>query len=270
MSQGQLTTQPSAILLLFKHWRHLLQTTKADLRSRYAGSLLGMGWIAIYPLIFLSIYAVVYSVVFGVRVDGLTQFQYVLYIFAGLIPILCTSETLTMGITSVVSNKAVLHNTVFPIDLVPPKAVLVSQGTMAVGFPLLVLGTVFTGNFSWTTLLLPVIWGFQLLMMCGLVWIFSMLNVVLRDLQIMVGLIMLMILIASPIAYTPSMVPEKMKLLIYLNPFAYFVTSYQHILILGQLPPWKICAVMAALSLTLFTFGAWFFQRSKRVLVDYV
>ena len=53
-----------------------------------------------------------------------------IFIFSGLVPYLMTAEALVAGVTSVIANKSVLSNTVFPIDLTPVKAVLTSQATM--------------------------------------------------------------------------------------------------------------------------------------------
>jgi len=78
------------------------------------------------------------------------------------------------------------------------------------------------------------------------------------------------LMIASPIAYTPEMVPPGLKMLIILNPFAYFVIAYQKLLVLGQLPPlWEIL-VLVTISTGTFLVGGYFFSRAKLVLIDYV
>ena len=59
------------------------------------------------------------------------------------------------GVTSVIANKSVLSNTVFPIDLTPVKAVLTSQATMVVGLTVTITGAAIVGTLSWTIVLLP-------------------------------------------------------------------------------------------------------------------
>jgi lipopolysaccharide transport system permease protein len=77
-------------------------------------------------------------------------------------------------------------------------------------------------------------------------------------------------MIMSPIAYTPEMVPPGLKVLVLLNPFAYFVTAFQRLLVLGQLPAVWEMLVLVTISVGTFVLGGFFFARAKRVMLDYV
>jgi lipopolysaccharide transport system permease protein len=255
---------------LLSHRHILLRVTRNELVARYAGSVLGVGWALLTPLVMMAIYAVVYLVIFRVQVPGLTPGQYVLFIFAGLVPFLMTSEALGSGVGSVIANKAVLSNTVFPIDLAPPKAVVLSQVPMIVGLSAILLAIPFVGTLSWTIALLPVVWFLHVMALTGVVWMLSLVALVFRDLQNLVQLLLLMMMIASPIAYTPSMVPRSLRPLLILNPFAYFVSAYQHVLVLGTLPDMWLSLVLVVISAGLFLLGGRFFARAKRALIDYV
>jgi len=255
---------------LLSHGNLLLRITWSDLRTKYAGSLLGITWVVIAPAILLSLYAAVYLVIFRVRVPGLGDWGYVLYIFAGLVPYLMTAEALSGGVGSVILNRGVLNSTVFPIDLAPVKAVLGAQGTMLVGMLGTAIGVVAVGRGSWAILLLPLVWALQVMALIGVTWIVSLVNVVFRDLQNLITLLLFVLMIASPIAYTPAMVPHSLRAIIYLNPFAYFVLTYQRILVLGQLPDPTMAVVLVASSLLVFVAGGWFFARVKSVMMDHV
>lgn len=255
---------------LISHRRLLWRVAGHELRARYAGSVLGVGWAVLTPLAMLGVYAAVYLVIFQIRVPGLSATQYVLLIFSGLVPFLATSEALATGVGAVVANKSALSNTVFPIDLVPAKAVLLSQVTMVVGFAAIVVVLGGTARLSWTVLLAPIVWALHLMALMGLIWILSLVNLVFRDLQNVIGLALMGLMIASPIAYTPEMVPPGLKLLVVLNPFAYFVTAYQRLVVLGQVPAaWEIL-VLVTISIGTFLVGGYFFIRAKSALIDYV
>ena len=126
-----------------------------------------------------------------------------------------------------IANKSVLNNTVFPIDLAPIKPVLSAQAIMTAGMLVVLAGAVMTGNIHATLVLLPVIWALNIIWLAGLNWLLSVINVIFRDLENFVSAILMVMLVASPIAYTPAMVPSSLKLLLDLNPFAYFVVAYQ-------------------------------------------
>ncbi len=265
-----ISTYNHSAKFIVTHRQLLLRVARTELKARYAGSIFGLGWAVAFPLLMLIIYALVYLIIFQIRVPGLSPLQYVLLIFSGLVPFFTTSEALVSGVSSVVSNKSVLSNTVFPIDLTPVKAVLLSQVTMVVGLSVIIMVLIVTSSLSWTIVLLPIIWGLQILALIGLTWILSLINLVFRDLQTLIGLLLFILMVVSPIAYTPEMVPTSLKPLVILNPFAYFVMAYQQILVLGQLPVWWNMLGVLVVSIGLFVLGGHFFFQAKRILIDYV
>ena len=260
----------SAVYLV-THAGLLGRITRTELAARYAGTLLGPAWAVLGPLLLLGLYATTYSMILKVRVGDLGPTQYVLFIFAGLVPFLATSEALHQGVSSVVANRALLSNTVFPIDLAPVKAVLLAQVPMAVGMVMVLAGkALFDGGVPGTAALLPVVWALHAVTLLGLCWCLALFNVVLRDLQMLMAATLLALLIISPIAYTRDMVPAGLTFVVVLNPFAYFVQAYQQVLVLGQVPPATTWAVMAGVALVAFGFGGRLFAVMKKVMVDHV
>jgi lipopolysaccharide transport system permease protein len=254
------------------HWRLLLRVTGQDLRLRHAGSLLGLTWVALGPLLILGVYALVYLEVFKVRTNlfHLSGPAYVIYIFCGLVPYLAVAEALGRGVGSVVTNKAVLNNTVYPIDLTPVQAALGAQTVLGVGMPLVIAGAILTGHGHPTIAAVPVVWALMFIWLVGVNWILSMLNVAFRDLQNLITVILMVLLVASPFAYATSQVPPAVRLIVYLNPFAYFVIAYQQLIVLGQVPDAWHSVVLVLMPLATFALGSWFFSRAKGALLDYV
>jgi lipopolysaccharide transport system permease protein len=108
------------------------------------------------------------------------------------------------------------------------------------------------------------------LALLGVAWILSLVNVVLRDLTHVIGILLVLLLIASPIAYTTDRVPARLKFILALNPLAYFILAYQDVIVHGRLPSPLVLVGIFAVSLGSFAFGGWFFSRMKAVLIDYV
>jgi lipopolysaccharide transport system permease protein len=258
------------LALLFRHRSLLRQTVANDIRARYAGSVLGLAWLVIYPLLFLGTYALVYIYVFKVRFALFNANEYVVLIFCGLIPFLGFAEALSMGVGSVTSNASLIKNTLFPIELIPVKVVLVSQCTQAVGTGLLLTAVAIMGRLTIWAALLPVIWLAQLMLSMGLIWILSSLNVYLRDLQNMVSLAVLMLMMVSPIAYTADMVPDSLQPFLRLNPLFYLIVCYQDCLMLGQFPRQGLLWGLLAIAAVFFCVGYWFFGRLKTTFADIV
>lgn len=255
---------------LRSHLTLLLRVTRSEMTSRFAGSLLGIAWWALNPILLLTTYAIIYLFVLKVQAPNLSNPEYVILILAGIVPFLMSSEALLSGVSSVTTNKAVLSNTVFPVDLVAVKVVLLSQVTMICGIISIFISSLFVNRLSFAILLFPILWFLHVIFLVGVVWIISLVNLIFRDLQNLIGIITMYLMIASPIAYTPEMVPKSMRLLLTLNPLAHFIVAYQDIFVFGRMPSLDQMVTVTAMSLVTFLMGGLFFARAKRTLIDYV
>ena len=262
----------NALLAPFQSvWRHrwiLKNTAFNELRTQYAGSMLGSAWVVIGQLLLLTIYAVTYVVIFKIRPAEMTVYEYILYVFCGLTAFLPFSNALSAGAVSLVSNRAVLLNTVFPAELIPFRSVLVASVTMPIGLVILAAADIVFSKPSWTFLLVPIVMILQLMFVSGLVWVLSLAALVVRDIQHLIQYAVMMLAIITPIAYTPSMVPEALRALIYVNPLSYFVISFQYLIILDRLPEASILVPMVLLSSLTFAGGYHFVRRAKGAFFD--
>ena len=255
---------------LIHHHRQILKAISInEIRSKYIGTTLGLAWCFIYPLLFLGLYAVVYTLILKVRVANMSTVDYVLLIFSGLIPFLGFSEALSTGVSSVVANRGLIKNTLFPIELIPVKAVLSSSTTMLVGLCLLLPILWFKHGFLASQLLLPVIIFLQLIFSCGLIWLLSALNVFFRDLGQIIAVVILFLMLISPIGYTIDMIPTQLMSLMYPNPLYYLIMLYRECLISGNIPI-HLSIIFTIIALVFFVVGYYVFSRLKMVFADYV
>lgn len=253
---------------IYKNRVILWETSWNDIYAKYAGSVMGILWAALYPLILLAIYSFVYIFVFKSTIAGLSQGEYVLMIFSGLIPFLGFSEGLSLCIPAVTSNSALIKNTLFPIELLPVKAILVSQTSEIVGICVLFFALVINQKITPYILLLPIVWVLQMLLSIGLAWILSAINVFFRDLQNIIPLLTIMLMMLSPIAYTSDMIPKGMLMFQRFNIMYYLITCYQDILSTGKFPGWRLL-VLAFIACVFYGVGYWLFMQLKQVFSDY-
>lgn len=250
-------------------WGIFWRTTAVEMRTSYAGSVLGVAWMVIGPVLLMSIYTLVYTLIFRIRPSGITVTDYILYVFAGLLPLIAFSSSITAGATSLSLNKQVLLNTVFPSELIPLRAAVIGGAAMPIGIVVVALADFFIGEVSWHILLVPMVVLLQLFFQAGLAWVLSLVTLVLRDVQYVLQYVTMILLVVTPIGYTPDMIPYRLKALMYLNPLYYFVVAYQDLIVFNRLPePW-LMGVCAGLSLFSFCCGFWVFQRAKRAFYDY-
>jgi lipopolysaccharide transport system permease protein len=257
-------------LLLWRQRVLLFQTTRSDIQARYAGSVLGLAWLFFYPLLFLGAYAVIYLFIFKIRFALFNTNEYVALIFCGLVPFLGFTESLGTGVGSVTSNANLIKNTLFTIELVPVKAVFTSQCTQVVGTGMLLVTLLLLGKLTLWSFMLPIIWFLQLSFTIGCIWILSSLNVYLRDLQSVVSILVLILMMVSPIAYTADMIPAELQPFLGINPLYYLIIAYQDCLMMGRFPRGDTFVTLLIISLGSFCIGYWFFSRMKKVFADNV
>jgi len=257
------------IQTVYRHRRIVLSTTRAELKKRYAGSIFGSLWIVLQPVLFLSIYLFVYLVVFQVRFPGYSELDYVVYVFAGLVPYLAFMETLSMATGAVRRDIHLVRNVMLPLDLVPVRVVLMAIVTQLVGLAMVAALSAAAGTASANLLFLPIALLLQAFFLLGLAWGFAALGVFIPDLNYVVNIVTVLLLFVSPIAFRPDMVPEGLRFVVDLNPIYYMTEVFRFGLIDGFVLSPKALTIAVTGSLVVYALGCIFFRRFRNVLVDY-
>src|SRR5438477_506554 len=174
--------------IIYRYRRMLVSITRIELAKRHAGSTLGMTWVVLQPALLLSVYLFVYMVVLRMRFEGFSRFDYVLYVFCGLVPYLGFMEALTTGALSIKQNIHLVKNVMLPIELIPVRSVVVGMASQFVSIGLVLLLLAGSGALTWRVLWLPLVVGLEVLWLAGLTWILASLTVALPDVMYFVNL----------------------------------------------------------------------------------
>jgi lipopolysaccharide transport system permease protein len=255
--------------IIYRYRRLLASMTRVELAKRHAGSLLGMTWVVLQPGLLLGVYLFIYMVVFPVRLQNFGEFEFVLYVFCGLVPYLGFMEALTTGALSIKQNIHLVKNVMLPIELIPVRAVLVGMASQFVSIALVLVLVTASGALSWHVLWLPVVVALQMMWLVGLTWILSSITVALPDVTYFVNLFVFMLMFLSPIGYRPDAVPEKFRWVIQFNPIYYLTETYRDSMLNGRWPRPSVAVVYVVMCLATFALGSAFFERFKGVLTDY-
>ena len=267
---GALTTSPQRMArVISRNSRLLASISRVELSKRHAGSLLGMSWVVLQPALLLSVYLFVYMVVFKLRFPGYSRFDYVLYVFCGLVPYLGFMEALTSGGVSIKQNIHLVKNVMLPIELIPVRSVLVGMTSQFVSLGIVLVLSLLSGSMTWRVIFLPLAVFLQILLLVGLTWILASVTVALPDVTYFVNLFIFLLMFVSPIAFRTDMVPEQLKLTLYLNPIYYLTQVFRATLLSGEHASASVWIVYSVLSVGLFVVGSAFFLAFKDVLVDH-
>ncbi len=265
-------TSPSEMFAsLIRNRELVLALTKREILGRYRGSVLGLLWSFVHPIVMLLIYTFVFSVVFKARwnagSDSKTEFALVL--FAGLIVFNLFSECITRAPSIILSHANYVKKVVFPLEVLPWVTVgtALFQALMSLSVWLLFY-VIFFGLPHATALLLPLVVLPILFITMGLSWMLASLGVYLRDVGQIVGIGTTVLMFLSPIFYPISSLPANYQHLLLLNPLTPAIEGVRDILFWGNLPSIGLYAVYLAISIIFSWLGFVCFQKSRKGFAD--
>ncbi|HUS12117.1 MAG TPA: ABC transporter permease [Pyrinomonadaceae bacterium] len=250
----------------------ILSLARRDLVARYKGSVLGIVWAIITPVVMIAIFTFVFAGIFNARF-GLrgTPWDYALYLFCGLLPWTMFQETLQSSSTTIVTHANLVKRVVFPLETLPVAQALSALANQMFGLFALIVATVIVQNQLHPTILwLPALLIPQLLFTLGAAWLVASLGVFWRDIAQGITLVLMAWMYLTPIIYPESIVPERYRPFINANPFTSLVRSYRRIFLEGLAPDWWSLLYFTILAVIIFVFGYWWFAKSRRNFADVI
>lgn len=256
-------------------WRHraLLATlAQRDVLGRYRGSLLGLTWALVTPVLMLLVYTFVFGIVFQSRWGGSapeSRTHFALALFAGLLVFNLFSECLMRAPRLIIDHTNYVKKVVFPLEILPLVVLLGALFHLAIGLAVWFLAhLVLAGPPPWTALLLPLALLPVLLLAMGMGWLVSSLGVYLRDMGQVISVIVAALLFLAPVFYPLKAVPEAVRDWFYLNPLTLPIEMARDLLLWGVIPdPIVWSTTLAAAVLVAWAGFAWF-QKTRKGFAD--
>lgn len=196
-------------LLAVVRRRYLLRLlVRRELRARYQGSLLGLGWSYVRPAVNFAVYFFVVGVFLKV---SKTTPNYAVFMFSGLVLISFFTETLITSTWSVIGNTALIQKIYLPREMFPSASMLVSVVQLVPGMVILLTGALLAG---WTPTVLgagSALLGFAVVAVIGLACglLFSAINVFFRDFGQVVDILTIVVPWSVPMIYPWTLVRES-------------------------------------------------------------
>jgi lipopolysaccharide transport system permease protein len=250
----------------------ILSLARRELVARYKGSVLGIVWAIVTPVVMITIFTFIFAGIFKARFgpNG-NAWDYALYLFCGLLPWTMFQETLQSSSTTIVNHANLVKRVVFPLETLPVAQMLAAAGNQMFGTLALVVATVVMRHELHVTILwLPALLIPQMMLTLGAAWLVASLGVFLRDIAQGITLVLMAWMYLTPIIYPESIVPARYRPFVNANPFAALVRSYRRIFLEGLPPDWSSLAYVAVVGLVLFVFGYWWFAKSRRNFADVI
>lgn len=233
-------------------YRELLKSNvKKEIRGKYKGSFLGILWSFVSPLLM----TLVYAIVFPYLMRGAGYEHYTTFLIIGILPWTWFTTSIAQGTFTIIGNGPIIKKVYFPREILPISVVTSGLVNFLISCIIMALFLIFSGvGFSLTILWLPLIIIAQYLMILGIIFITSAINVYVRDLEYIINFIIQMLFYGTPILYSVDMfnnAPAIISTLIKYNPLGIIITCYRDVLYWGNTP--HILSLLAVIGGSLIT-----------------
>lgn len=253
-----------SIIELYNYREMLFNLVKKDLRTRYKGSFLGFLWTFVNPLLQLVVYTMVFSTIMRINVD-----KYYIYLFVALIPWMFFASAIQGSTTSIIAGKDLIKKVYFPRIIMPMAIVNVAFMNMLFSMFVVVFALIISGvGLSVYILFMPIIMILEYLLALGLAFVFSALNVFFRDLEHILGIVMMGWFYFTPIVYTVDMIPKEYLSVFYLNPMTSIIMAYRDVLYYKQMPQFYTLGQIFLWSIGFIIVGYLIFEKLQKHFVE--
>lgn len=259
---------------LWAYRQLIVQLAKREVVGRYRGSMLGIAWSFVNPLLLLTVYTFFFSVVFGARWGGSqleSRGEFSIMLFSGLIVHGLLSECLNRAPGMILANANYVKKVVFPLQILPWAAMGSALVHLAISVLILLAAQLlFMASIPWTVLLFPIVLLPLVAGSMGVTWFLAATGVFVRDISQMTNMLSTILLFLSPVFYPVSRLPEQYRLWLMLNPLTFIIEESRKVLVHGELPNWEGWLIAMLIGSLFAWLGYWWFQRARRAFADVI
>jgi ABC-type polysaccharide/polyol phosphate export permease len=243
-----------------------------DIRARYVGSLMGFFWTVIHPLVEITVYTLVFTVILKVKFeDHYSTWTNALFLFCGMVPWFTLSETLSRCTNAIRENSHLLKKVRFPASVLCTYILLSEKFNQTIRFSLLALAALLLSHgLSWHALLVIPMMFLGGMFALGLGLLLATTQVFFKDTQHLLGPILMIWLFITPIFYPARYIPEQAAPLLVLNPLAHLVGIHRELLLNQRLPHMGSLVIFGTCAVLVFVLGVLTFQRHAQRFPDLV
>jgi lipopolysaccharide transport system permease protein len=240
-----------------------------DLKGLNKGAFLGYLWLVINPLVQVTAYVIIVSFVFRTRLTTDTgPLGYALYVLSGMIPWQMMTKAIQESPSLIRERMDLVKQVIYPIETLPLNSLLISSVGSLVALCLFLVLSLLNGSGHWTYFFLPLPLFLLIVFVLGVSWIFSIVGVLIKDLQEIVTVVLVLAIYFSPVILSESMVGNRIWPYILWNPLSHIIICFRDIFN-ADLHLWS-WIIFAGMSFVVFLMGGWVITRTKLLINEYI
>lgn len=257
------------ILFSLKKYKFLLnQLISRDFKVKYKRSILGVLWSLLYPILTMTVMALVFSNIFKFSTPGV---NYLVYLLTGLVMFNYFSEASNLAMSSVVANFALINKIYIPKYIFPlSKCLFVGINFLLTLIPLYAIILITGTPLNIYHLLLPYSFLCLFIFTLGMGLILSAVSVFLRDMFYIYGIVMTIWMYLTPIMYDINLISVEYQKFFKLNPLYHYINFARRIILYNEMPTPFTFAVCAGSALLTLGIGVLVFKKNQDKFIYYI
>ncbi|MFA6602436.1 MAG: ABC transporter permease [Candidatus Shapirobacteria bacterium] len=257
------------IKAVFK-WRQLLfQLVGREVKARYKQSILGYFWVILNPLAQMMVMSFAFSIILRIPTNATSNIPYSIFLFVALLPWNLFSSSLMSASNALVGSASLITKVYFPRTILVIATVIAKIVDFLFALIILVGYMVafqipINANILWV---IP-IFLIQQIFTLGLSFFFAASNLIYRDIQYLLSLILTLWMYLTPVIYPADLVPDRYKILFQLNPLSVIINAYRQTVLGGGAPNYTSIFIALAVSLLTLLLGLSYFKSREKIFAD--
>jgi len=251
-------------------WRELLwQMVSREVKARYKQSILGYFWVILNPLAQMLVMSFAFSIIMRIPTNSAGNIPYSIFLFVALLPWTLFSNSLSSAASSLVVSSSLITKIYFPrtilvISTIIAKIIDFLFANIILIIYLIIYQIPININILW---IFPIFF-IQQIFTLGLSLFFSAANLLYRDIQYLLSMILLLWMYITPIIYSADMIPVKYKFIFQLNPMAVIVNAYRQVILAGSPPKYSSLIIATVVSFVFLLIGLSYFKSREKIFAD--
>lgn len=254
---------------VYQNRKIIMSLSKNDFKNRYSGSIFGIVWGFIPPIMTILIYWFIFNI--GFRVIPIDGVPYLLWLVAGLVPWFFFAEAITSATNSFIEYSYLVKKVVFKVSMIPLVKVI-SIFFVHIFFLCVIMYIFLMHGYTPRIINLQIFYySFCLfVLVVSISFITASINVFFRDTTQIIMVFLQIGIWMSPIMWNINMFPVKYVKILKLNPLYYIIQGYRDSLIYGVSLTKHVGqgVYFWVITLSLFIIGAYLFKKLKPHFAD--
>ena len=239
------------IKILFSEREIIKNIIVKELKARYAGSLLGISWTVITPLLITAVISFVFTKVIKTDIG-----YFPLFVLSAILRWMCFSSSLFDAAPSIIRNSHILNQFTISKEILPVASVTANFINFIFGLlAMLPIFIIFKIKMTTLLFLLPFVILFHFIFTVGISLLLSCINIFLRDITHLLEVGLMFWFWITPVFYSVDMIPVSFRWVCILNPMTSYITVYRSILFEARLPGFYPIIIAVFMSLFMLIIG---------------